>query len=217
MDRALCGSYPQTDELAKGEVMVSVTAWSGELIEIETPRLRLRQWCAADHVPFAALNADPAVMAHFPAPLTRQASDAMLARCAELIAMRGWGFWAVERKAGGVFIGLAGLHVPDARLPCAPCVEIGWRLAAAHWRQGYATEAAGAALDVAFDRLGLDEVVSFTSLGNIRSQAVMQRLGMVPSGHFAHPALAEDSPLRIHRLYRLSRAQWQVKHNEEQR
>lgn len=197
--------------------MANAAAWGGKPIEIETQRLRLRQWRAADCAPFAALNADPVVMTHFPAPLTRQASDAMLERCASLIAARGWGFWAVELKAEGAFIGLAGLHVPDARLPCAPCVEIGWRLAAAHWRQGYATEAAGAALDVAFDRLGLDEVVSFTSLGNRRSQAVMQRLGMVPSGHFAHPALAEDSPLRVHCLYRLSRARWQIKHKEEER
>ncbi|KAA3654178.1 MAG: N-acetyltransferase [Proteobacteria bacterium] len=196
--------------------MVNRVALPVGLIELESRRLRLRQWRAADRAPFAALNADPAVMAHFPAPLTRQASDAMLARCAELIVMRGWGFWALERKADGAFIGLAGLHVPDARLPCAPCVEIGWRLAAAYWGQGYATEAAGAALAVAFDRLGLDEVVSFTTLTNTRSQAVMQRLGMRPAGCFAHPALAEDSPLRTLCLYRLSRTRWQDTHNQKE-
>lgn len=182
------------------------------LIEPETPRLRLRQWRAADHAPFAALNADPRVMAHFPAPLSREASDAVAQRCEALIAERGWGFWAVETKADGEFIGFVGLHVPIAELPFSPCVETGWRLATAHWGRGYATEAARAALRVGFETLGLDEIVAFTALSNRPSMAVMERLGMRrDAATFEHPAVPEGHALRTHCLYRLGREDWQAR------
>lgn len=174
-------------------------------IEFETGRLRLRQWRPDDLAPFAALNADPRVMAHFPAPLTRAESDALAERCAALIAARGWGFWAAELKAGGTFVGFVGLHTPAAELPFSPCVEIGWRLAFAHWGQGLASEAARGALQVGFATLGLAEIVAFTAVGNARSRAVMERLGMHAAGTFDHPQLAMDSPLRRHSLYRLPR------------
>jgi len=178
---------------------------------LETPRLWLRQWREADRVPFAALNADPEVMSCFPSTLTRAASDAMLDRCRDAIAARGWGLWALERKAGGDFIGFVGLSVPGADLPFSPCVEIGWRLARAAWDQGYATEAAREALRVGFTQLGLDEIVSFTAIGNARSRAVMVRLGMTGDPHtFEHPAIAPGHPLREHCLYRLRRADWQA-------
>ncbi|MGO4329990.1 GNAT family N-acetyltransferase [Cupriavidus sp. 2TAF22] len=179
-------------------------------VTLETARLRLRQWRDADFAPFAALNADPLVMACFPAPLERAASDAMALRCQDLIAARGWGLWAAERKADGAFIGFVGLHEPAATLPFSPCVEIGWRLAHAYWGQGYATEAARAALRFGFGRLGLAEIVSFTALPNVRSRAVMERVGMVPDGTFDHPAVAQGSPLRAHWLYRLAAARWRA-------
>ena len=93
-------------------------------IELETQRLLLRQWKAADREPFAALNADPVVMEYFPAPLTREKSDAMADYCERLIAERGWGAWATEIKATGEFIGLVGLNIPRADLPMSPCVEV---------------------------------------------------------------------------------------------
>jgi RimJ/RimL family protein N-acetyltransferase len=105
-----------------------------------THRLRLRQWRESDLGPFAALNADPRVMEYFPARLSRAESDAMARRFAAGIAARGWGLWAVETqatRAEGVFVGFVGLYVPPAELPFSPCVEIGWRLAAAHWGKGY--------------------------------------------------------------------------------
>ena len=176
-----------------------------ELIELETERLRLRQWTPADRAPFAALNADPRVMEFLSEPLTRVASDAMADRCQALLQERGWGFWVVECKASGQFAGFVGLHVPSAALPFSPCVEIGWRLAAQHWGKGLATEAAREALRVGFERLGLSEIVSFTALGNARSRAVMGRLGMREAGTFEHPHLPEGSPLRPHCLYRLGR------------
>lgn len=176
-----------------------------ELIEIETERLRLRQWKPADREPFAMLNADPRVMEFFPSPLTRAESDAMADRCGSLIQERGWGFWAAEYKATGTFIGFVGLHTPSALLPFSPCVEIGWRLAFEQWGKGFASEAAKGALDIGFRALGLHEIVSFAAIGNLRSRAVMERLGMRDSGTFEHPQIPQGSSLRLHCLYRLPR------------
>lgn len=169
---------------------------------IRTARLVLRRWREDDLAPFAALNADPVVMEHFPAPLPRAESDALVARIEEGFAARGFGLWAVEEA--GVLVGFTGLSVPSAALPCSPCVEVGWRLAAAAWGRGLATEAAAAAVEDA-RRRGVGEVVSFTAATNLRSQRVMQRLGMTrdPAGDFDHPAVPEGSPLRRHVLYRL--------------
>lgn len=179
------------------------------LIEFETERLRLRQWRAADRAPFSAINADPRVMEFFPAPLTRAESDAMAHRCEAYIAERGWGFWAVEIGATSEFIGMVGLHVAAPELPFSPCVEIGWRLATKHWGKGFATEAARGALRVGFERLGVPEIVSFTAVNNVRSRAVMERLGMLEAQDtFEHPAIPLGHALRKHCLYRCSRERW---------
>jgi RimJ/RimL family protein N-acetyltransferase len=140
-----------------------------ELIEVETERLRLRQWKSSDRGPFAALNADSKVMEFFPSLLTRAESDAMADRCQSLIEKRGWGFWAVEAKTTQEFIGFVGLHVPSAELPFSPCVEVGWRLAFQHWGKGFASEAAREALRVGFELLGLREIVSFTTVRNLNA------------------------------------------------
>lgn len=179
-----------------------------ECIEFDTERLRLRQWRDADRAPFAALNADPRVMRFFPAPLTREESDAMIDGCADGIAQRGWGFWAAEERASGALAGFVGLNVPRPDLPFSPCVEIGWRLAHDFWGRGYASEAARASLRIGFERLALPEIVSFTAVPNLPSEAVMQRLGMKPDGVFEHPALPVGHALRLHKLYRLPRADW---------
>jgi RimJ/RimL family protein N-acetyltransferase len=177
------------------------------LIEFDTPRLRLRAWRESDLAPFFALACDPQVMA-FLLPLpTRADSDAMVARFQARFAENGWGFWAVEHKASGEFMGFTGLNVPAASLPFSPCVEIGWRFARGWWGQGCASEAARAALQVGFERLGLEEIVAFTAVGNLRSAAVMERIGMAEDldGAFDHPLLPEGHPLRRHRLYRIGR------------
>jgi RimJ/RimL family protein N-acetyltransferase len=179
-----------------------------KLIEPETGRILLRQWRDSDREPFARLNADRRVMEYFPSPLSRSESDAIADRCHALIAERGWGFWAAELKGATTFLGFVGLHVPSDELPFSPCVEIGWRLAHAHWGKGYATEAAMAALRVGFDKLSLDEIVSFTTIGNLKSQAVMKRLGMTMIDTFEHPALPAESPLRQHCLYRITSKQY---------
>ena len=177
------------------------------LIEFETPRLRLRQWRESDLAPFAALAADPEVMA-FLLPLpTRADSDALAERLKARIDENGWGFWAVEHKDSGEFAGFTGLNVPLAALPFSPCVEIGWRFGRKWWRQGFASEAARGALQIGFERLGFDEIVAFTAVGNLRSAAVMERIGMHEdvAGAFDHPALPEGHALRRHRLYRIGR------------
>lgn len=185
------------------------------VIELDTSRLRLRQWRAEDYEPFAALNADPRVMEFFPAPLNRAASDSMADHCRSLIAKRGWGFWAVERKDTREFIGFVGLHVPAPELPCSPCIEIAWRLACRHWGKGFATEAAKASLRVGFDTLGLAEIVSFTVPQNLRSRAVMERIGMRDAHEtFEHPHVPNGHSLRLHCLYRLSKQRWQA-HEQE--
>jgi ribosomal-protein-alanine N-acetyltransferase len=177
---------------------------------VMTERLVLRQWTAADREPFAAMNADPAVMEHFPAQLTRAESNALVARIEAAIATNGWGLWAIEVATGadaGRFAGFTGLSVPGFDAPFTPCVEVGWRLARWSWGRGYATEAARAALDIGFERVGLDEILSFTARPNIRSQAVMQRLGMTttPDDDFDHPLVEASTGLRRHVLYRKRR------------
>jgi len=174
-------------------------------VEIETERLLLRQWREGDAAPFAALNADPRVMEHFVAPLTRAGSDGLIERSRVAIARRGWGLWAVERRADRRFLGFVGLTVVRDEMPFAPAVEAAWRLAHAAWGNGFATEAARAALRFAFGKLDLDEVVSYTAAANRRSIAVMERLGMRRSGDFDHPAVPAGHRLRPHVLYRLPR------------
>ncbi|PTX98809.1 hypothetical protein DB345_03565 [Spartobacteria bacterium LR76] len=187
------------DALSAGRVMFFPTPR-----EIETDRVRLRQWRKEDFAPFAALSADPEVMRYFPAPLSAEESDAYAQRCRDLIAERGWGFWAAEEKASGEFMGFIGLHIPSAPLPFMPCVEIGWRLARKWWGRGLATEGARGALEFGFRELDLDSVVSFTALVNHRSEAVMKRLGMQRESTFEHPVVPAGHVLREHCLYRLA-------------
>jgi RimJ/RimL family protein N-acetyltransferase len=177
---------------------------------LTTDRLILRRWRDADREPFAALNADPEVMEHFPEPLDRTRSDAFVDRVEEVFEQRGFGFWAVEEAATGRFIGFTGLWVPRFEAQFTPAVEIGWRLARAAWGHGYASEAARRALTFAFEDLELPEVVSFTARTNLRSQAVMRRIGMThdPADDFDHPSVAEGDRLRPHVLWRIDSDRW---------
>lgn len=183
---------------------------------LETPRLWLRQWQASDKPLFASMNTDPEVMRHFPSTLNRTESDAFVDRISALIDERGWDFWAIELKLTREFIGFTGLHTLRPEYPFAPGVEIGWRLAKAYWGHGYATEAAAASLRYGFEQLQLSEVFSFTTVGNRRSQAVMQRLAMVNTQHnFTHPNIPASHPLAEHVLYKITEAQWRVSLNHK--
>lgn len=177
-------------------------------VEVETPRLVLRQWRAADRKPFADLNGDPQVTEYL-LPISADESDALAERLAAGIDEHGWGFWAVEAPGVAPFIGFVGIKPLAPALPFAPGVEIGWRLARPYWGRGYASEAAEAALRVGFEQVGVDEIVAFTAMGNVRSRAVMDRLGMrADPDSFDHPAVPAGSPLRAHVLYRIGRDGW---------
>lgn len=181
----------------------------GEVIEIETERLILRQWRAEDKSPFAKLNADPIVMEYFPEVLTREQSDDLANRCKALVENNGWGFWALETIADKRFIGFAGLNQPDYELPVSACVEIGWRLSVDVWGNGYATEAAKACLDFAFQNLVLEEVFAYSSVGNQKSRNVMERLKMVDlNNNFDHPLFPDNHELKEHVLYKIELQQW---------
>jgi RimJ/RimL family protein N-acetyltransferase len=167
----------------------------------------LRPWRDADLAPFAALNADPRVMEFFPGVLDRSESEAQVARIRGHFDRHGYGAWAVEVPGVAKFIGYVGLGSPRFEAHFTPCIEIGWRLAFQHWGYGYATEAARAAIAFGFEKLRLDEIVSFTVPANLRSRRVMERLGMThsPTEDFDHPLLPEGHRLRRHVLYRLPR------------
>ncbi len=172
---------------------------------LRTARLLLRPWRAADLAPFAEQNADPVVMRYLIGPLTREQSDAYVARAERHWAETGYGKWAVEVPGVADFIGSVGLSRVAFNASFTPAVEVAWRLHNSWWGFGYATEAARAAIDDGFNRIGLTEIVAFTTLGNLASQRVMRRLGMTRSIEFDHPAVAPDSPLLRHILYRLPR------------
>ena len=169
---------------------------------IRTERLVLREWREADRDDWAAMNADPEVMEFFPSTLDRAQADASFDRISTVLAERGWGLWAVDHD--GRFLGFTGLSPVRFDAHFTPATEIGWRLSRDAWGHGFATEAASAAMRFAFDELGLDAIVSFTSTGNMRSRAVMERLGMThdPADDFDNPNVPEGSPLRAHVLYR---------------
>lgn len=180
------------------------------MTEIRTERLILRGWRDADRAALAAINADPQVMEFFPAPLSRAESDTMIDRQMARLARDGLCFLALERRADGVLLGFTGLATVTFAAPFTPAVEIGWRLARHAWGQGYATEAARACLRLGFTDRGLAEILAFAVPGNVRSHAVMERIGMRrdPDGSFDHPALPDGHRLRRHWLWRLGRQDW---------
>jgi ribosomal-protein-alanine N-acetyltransferase len=177
---------------------------------LQTERLVLRRWSEDDRDGFAALNADPVVMEHFPEPLTRERSDLMLDTIDSALEANGFGIWAVEELRSGALIGFAGLAKVAFLAPFTPAVEVGWRLTPSAWGRGFATEAATAALDHGFATIRLPAVVSFATSTNRRSIAVMERLSMThdPAEDFNHPQIARASPLSHHVLYRISAERW---------
>jgi RimJ/RimL family protein N-acetyltransferase len=168
---------------------------------IRTGRLLMRRWRDADREPFAALNADPETMLYFPSTIDRAGSDAFIEVIEARFELQGYGLWALEVAETGQFIGFTGLNPMPADVPGAGGVEVGWRLAKHAWHHGYATEAAAAAIDVAFHGVGLAEIWSMTAVLNEPSQAVMRRIGLTEAARFDHPRIAPGDPLRPHVAY----------------
>jgi RimJ/RimL family protein N-acetyltransferase len=176
--------------------------------EIRTERLIMRRWRDSDREPFAELNGDAETLQFFPATLDRAASDAFVARIEARFDLQGYGLWALELAGTGEFIGYTGLNPMPEGVPGAGGMEVGWRLRKQFWHHGYATEAARAALEVAFGGAQLPEIWSMTAVLNKPSQAVMRRLGLVRYGFFEHPAVPAGSPVRPHVVYHLARQDW---------
>lgn len=178
--------------------------------ELQTRRLRLRAWRDEDLPLFAELHADSEVTQHLLGPLTRPQSDALVGRITEHFLREGFGFWAVEAPGVASFIGMVGIGIPSYTAPFTPCVEVGWRLARQYWGQGFATEAAQAALEFGFETIDLTEIVALTVPGNARSRAVMSKLGMTreASDDFDHPLVPVGHDLTRHVLYRLPKEAW---------
>jgi RimJ/RimL family protein N-acetyltransferase len=172
---------------------------------VRTDRLLMRRWRDSDRGLFAAMNADVEVMRYFPGLMTATDSDAFVDRIEARFETQGFGLWALELVETGEFLGYTGLNPMPDGVPGAGGMEIGWRLKRSAWGQGYATEAAHAAVDVAFNGVGLGELWSMTAVLNEPSQAVMRRIGMTLYGRFEHPAIDVDSPIRPHVAYRLER------------
>jgi RimJ/RimL family protein N-acetyltransferase len=168
---------------------------------MRTERLLMRRWRESDREPFAALNGDAETLKYFPGTLDRAASDALIDRIEACFDRLGYGLWALEAAGSGQFIGFTGLNPMPAGVPGAGGVEVGWRLARPAWHHGYATEAARAALTVAFDGAGLTEIWSMTAVLNEPSQAVMRRLGLTEVARFDHPSVPAGSPVRPHVTY----------------
>lgn len=170
------------------------------MVELRTERLLVRDWQEADLAPWAELNADPAVREYLGPVLTADQATASVRRFQADIDRLGFGFWALEVVDTGRFIGFVGLDVVEDGLAFSG-VEIGWRLARSAWGHGYATESAAAVLRHGFTALGLDEILAVTAETNVRSRAVMTRLGLVhePAWDFDDP----DGPVRRQVVYRI--------------
>jgi RimJ/RimL family protein N-acetyltransferase len=177
---------------------------------LRTKRLLLRRWTDQDRFPLAAITADPEVMRYRFAPLSRDKSDRLIDENEDSFEKNGFGLWAVERSDDRRLLGFAGFGTSDFGAPFCPAVDVGWTLARDAWGYGYATEAASAALDYAFDTIGLDEVVAHTTRLNERSQSVMKRLGMThdPSDDFEAPWYGDGHPYRRFVLYRMEAGNW---------
>lgn len=184
-------------------------------LRIHGERILLRDWCDSDLAAYAQLNADPEVRRYFPSTLSREESDGEASRLRAHAEREGFTFWVLEIPGVTTFAGMVGLILTGFEAHFTPCIEVGWRLARAHWGQGYASEAAKLALKFGFETLQADEIIALTVPANTASRAVMQRIGMQhnPADDFDHPRLAADHPFRRHVLYRIDKARWQQSHS----
>lgn len=172
--------------------------------QLRTPRLLLRRWTEADRTAFHELNSDPAVMATIGPVMSRAESDAFMNRIEQRFDEHGFGLWCMDLD--GEPIGFTGLAVPWFR----DGVEVGWRVRSAYWGHGYAPEAAAECLRFGFEQVGFDEIISFTAASNVKSQRVMDKIGLVRDlgADFDHPSVPVGNPLRPHVLFRLTRDRW---------
>lgn len=172
------------------------------LIYFETERLLARDYLPSDYAPFSVMNADKDVMKYFPSILTKEESNALIARNQAELTSFGYGLFAIEEKSSGEFIGFIGFHKATFEADFTPCIEIGWRLRKSFWNQGYATEGALRALAFAKEETSIAEIYSFTAALNKPSEQVMKKINLTKIATFEHPALIDGDPLKPHVLYK---------------
>ncbi|PTY04106.1 GNAT family N-acetyltransferase [Verrucomicrobia bacterium LW23] len=179
-------------------------------MDIITSRLRLRRWSRHDIVPFSLINEDPRVMRFMPRTMSMAETREWINVIEAHFEEHGYGVWAVERLDSQKLIGFTGIQVPRYAAAFTPCVEVGWRFAFEAWGNGFATEAAHAALEYGFCKAGLREILSFTVPANEKSWRVMERIGMRrdEKADFHHPVLPQGHPLSFHYLYRIGKDEW---------
>jgi RimJ/RimL family protein N-acetyltransferase len=184
---------------------------------LDSKRLILRTWEEGDREPYFRLASDPVVMQYLGSPATREEADAWINRHRAQLTELGFAYWAVELRETRQLIGAVGLSRVRYEAHFTPAVGVGWRLAQEFWGHGYASEAAEAVLRYGFEKLQLEHIVAVTVPANIRSQQVMQRLGMNRSieDEFDHPRLPEGHPLRRCVLCRMSRQDWLAQHHDD--
>ena len=173
----------------------------GKNIVIETDRLILRHWLESDLEPFICMNKDSEVMHYYTHILEPEQTEQFYKKILEEFSEYGYGLYAVEEKCSDNFIGYIGFHRAKFEIDFCPCVEIGWRLDKEYWGKGYATEGAKACLKHGFMNLGLNKVYSFTTVVNMASQKVMQKIGMKLERYFDHPGIPQDHPYIPHVCY----------------
>jgi ribosomal-protein-alanine N-acetyltransferase len=181
---------------------------------INTERLGMRRWMDSDLKSFAEMNRDPEVMKYFPRLLSELETVEMVQRIKLHFERNQFGLFAVENKSTREFIGYTGFLIPAFESFFTPCVEIGWRFKKEQRGQGFATEAANACLKYGFEKLKFDQIVSFTSTGNKRSEELMKRIGMRYITDFDHPQIEKNSLLCRHVLYRIENVAIDLKNIE---
>jgi RimJ/RimL family protein N-acetyltransferase len=179
-------------------------------LELQTPRLLLRQWKPSDLEPFAKMNADPVVMEHFLATSTLEQTKAFIEGIKDSFDTRGYGLFATELKETGAFIGFVGLWPARFETNFTPCVEVGYRLAKEYWGKGYAPEAARQVLKFGFEVIKFEEIFSWTATTNTNSMRVMEKIGLQRDldNDFDYPSIPEGHRLRRHVLYRLKASEF---------
>ncbi len=173
---------------------------------LETERLLLRAWKNEDVETYYQINQDPKVIEFLLGPMSKEQVEKFIVDKNQTLREENYTLWALEEKATGAMIGCIGIQEIPSLIPFAGKMEIAWRLGSQYWGNGYAPEGAHAVLDYAFETLGFEDIFSFTTTTNKRSQRVMEKIGMthLPNSNFAHPKVPLDHPLLEHVLYRIS-------------
>ena len=168
-------------------------------------RLGFRRWTGDDIAPFAKMNANTEVMEFFPKPLTGGETDILIERIEGHFEKYNYGLYAVDKLENSEFIGFVGFMNATFDASFTPCTEIGWRIKYEEWNKGFATEGAKRCLKFGFEYLELTEIHSFTSCLNLKSEKVMQKIGMKKIGEFEYPGTEIGIKLRRHMLYKIDK------------